>query len=86
MRCSSGERGVSDLDRSSPRVGGGGGGETSPVTMSESDTRSGRRLLNRAAEKRKRGDGGDGSLLISPELRGKGEEKLGVRWRTPPTT
>lgn len=54
------------------------------MTMSESDTRSGRRLLNRAAEKRKRGDGGDGSLLISPELRGKGEEKLGVRWRTPP--
>lgn len=47
------------------------------MTMSESDTRSGRRLLNRAAEKRKRGDGGDGSLLISPELRGKGEEKLG---------
>lgn len=56
------------------------------MTMSESDTRSGRRLLNRAAEKRKRGDGGDSSLLISPELRGKGAENLAVRWRTSPTT
>lgn len=43
-------------------------GETSPVTMSESDTRSGRRRPNRAAEKKRRGDSGERSLLISPEL------------------
>lgn len=49
------------------------------MTMSESDTRSGRRLLNRAAEKRKHGDGGENSLLISPELRRKREENLTVQ-------
>lgn len=52
------------------------------MTMSESDTRSGRRLLNRAAEKRKHGDGGENSLLISPELKGKREENLNVQERT----
>lgn len=49
-------------------------GETSPVTVSESDTRSGRRLLDGAAEERKHGDSGELSSYF-PRAEGKKEKK-----------